>query len=108
MPIKSSAAGLKGFPARFADPERAIVERLQAEFGEAGLQRVSLNDVVRHLIRRAEIAVPRTPSEGMAALQAHAEACEECEPYQPPRCLDGVYLRELNRRVSAAASGAPG
>lgn len=82
-----------------ADDERATVEQVQAAAEEAGLT-VSLNDVIRHLIRRA--SVPRPPSlrDGIRALKEHAVACDACEPYRPPRCLDGLYLRELNAERS--------
>lgn len=89
---------------RTTEEERVAVERVQAWAAVAGLA-VSLNDVVRHLIRRAEITVPRTEGDGLAAIMAHGESCPDCQPYQPPRCLDGLYLRELNRR--RCGSGIP-
>jgi hypothetical protein len=87
---------------RTTEDERAIAERVRVSAVEAGLS-VSLNDALRHLIRRAGVPVPLTGSEGMAAIRAHWAACSECESHRPPRCLDGLYLRELNRRASCMA-----
>lgn len=95
------------YPLKMKPEERAIVDRTQAIFTEAGLN-PSLNEVLRHLIRRAEIPIPRTLGEGVKTLQEHTRDCEDCEPYTPPRCLDGLYLRELNRWVSNGDGGAPG
>lgn len=91
---------------RTTEHERAIVESVQSVFKDAGLA-PSLNDVLRHLIRRAEIPIPRTPAEGFAAILAHAQECPDCEPYQPPRCLDGLYIRELNGIVCSNRSPNP-
>jgi hypothetical protein len=108
MPPKSKGRTSQ-IPLRMRPEERAIVERLQAWGAAAGLSpSPSLNDVLCHLIRRAELPVSRTVSEGMAAIQAHAESCEDCEPYRPPRCLDGVYLRELNQRAACTGASATG
>jgi len=97
-----SKAGLRGFPLRMAEDERAVVERVQSDAAEAGVMGASLNDVIRHLIRRAEIPRPRSVREGIEALQNHAVSCDMCEPYRPPRCLDGLYLRELNAEACDA------
>jgi hypothetical protein len=85
---------------RTTEAEREIVAQVQTSAAEAGLA-VSLNDVLRHLIRRAEIHVPCTAAEGMEAIRAHWAECDDCESHRPPRCLDGLYLRELNRGVSS-------
>lgn len=99
MPTKSKA-DLRGFPLRLADDERGTVEAVRGWFKEnAGLS-LSLNDVLRHLVRRAEIGIPRTSADGIRALQNHTAACEVCQPYQPPRCPDGIYMREQNRMLS--------
>jgi hypothetical protein len=89
---------------RTTEAERASAERVQAWAVEAGLS-VSLNDALRHLIRRADVPVPLSPTEGLAAIAAHWETCPDCESYRPPRCLDGLYLRELNKRATCASSG---
>lgn len=96
MTIKTKP-DLTGFPLRLAKPERATVERIQAEAKKAGVT-ASLNDVIRHLIARADVPVPMSTGEGLAAIQAHWEECTVCESHRPPRCLDGLYLRDMNRR----------
>jgi len=96
---------LKGFPLRMAEAERAEVERIQAAAVEAGLTDVSLNDVIRHLIRRVSIPRGRTSAECMSELKEHAIVCPDCEPARPPRCLDGLYLRELNAAAWNAERG---
>jgi hypothetical protein len=101
MPPKSKGR-TSHFALKMRPEERAIVERVQAWGAEAGLA-PSLNDVLCHLIRRAELPVPHTVAEGMAAIRAHWADCSDCESYRPPRCLDGVYLRELNQRASCRA-----
>jgi hypothetical protein len=97
------------YPLKMTPEERAIVDRQQAIFKEAGVTDLSVNKVLRHLIRRAELPVPRTVGEGMAELQRHVESCEDgCQPFRPPRCPDGLYLRELNHWVSTEGAEAPG
>ncbi|WP_399559085.1 hypothetical protein OG762_52350 (plasmid) [Streptomyces sp. NBC_01136] len=92
---RTSAFALKMRP-----EERTIAERVQAWAAAAGLA-VSLNDVFCHLIRRAEIPVPLSPGEGLAGIHAHWADCPDCESYRGPQCLDGLYLRELNKRASS-------
>jgi hypothetical protein len=81
--------------------ERTIAEGVQEWGAEAGLA-PSLNDVFCHLIRRAQLPIPRTAAEGMEAIRAHWADCADCESHRPPRCLDGLYLRDLNKRISSA------
>lgn len=96
----------KGLPLRMTDEERDLVDQLQASYAAAGVT-ASLNDVLRHLIRRTEIPLPKTTAEGHAMINAHWATCRDCEAHRPPRCLDGLYLRELNRdRSSSGGSGA--
>lgn len=100
MPPKSKGRTSQ-FALKMRPEERTIAEGVQEWGAEAGLA-PSLNDVFCHLIRRAELPVPRTAAEGLAALRAHWEACDVCEAHRPPRCLDGLYLRDLNKRMSCA------
>jgi hypothetical protein len=96
---RTSAFALKMRP-----EERAIVERVQAWGVEAGLDpSPSLNDILCHLVRRAEIPVPLSSAEALTAIEEHWETCPDCESYRPPRCLDGLYLREMNKRASYRA-----
>lgn len=88
---------LKGFPLRMDPEERAIVERVQASFAAVGVT-ASLNDVLRHLIRAAEIPIPATAEEAHAAFLAHQEQCDACRDHRRPQCTDGVLVRREYQR----------
>jgi hypothetical protein len=89
----------KSFLTRMNGQEREIIERVQASFEAVGVA-VSLNDVVRHLIRAAEIPRPADLEEAEAAWAEHREDCGECAGCRRPKCPDGVLIRrELQRHM---------
>lgn len=92
-------------PLRMTDDERTLIETVRDVYGTAGVE-LSLNDVVRHLIRRAGIVVAHTPGESLLQLRRHGEACEHCD-VEAERfgCPEGVYLFRTYRRVVRAHAG---
>jgi hypothetical protein len=84
--------------------ERSTVEALQAEATEAGLT-VSLNDVIRHMIRRSQMSPPRSEPEARAAIVAHWGECPHCDATTKPLCLDGLYLQRSYYRVAVMSQG---
>jgi hypothetical protein len=86
-----------GYPLRSTEDERAIVERVQASAAAVGVT-ASLNDVLRHLIRTAEIPIPANEEEARAAWMAHQAECDECRGQRRPQCLDGIYHRREYQR----------
>lgn len=77
--------------------ERDILLRVQASFEAVGVK-VSLNDVIRHLIRAAEIPIPATVEEARDAVLAHGAQCDDCRDHKRPQCPDGVYIRREFQR----------
>lgn len=97
----------KAMPLRMTDEERATIERLRDEMIEAGLD-ASLNDVLRHLIRRAQMTPPLTEPAAREAIVAHWVTCPHCDATAAPRCLDGLHLqRTYAQVVSAPIGGSP-
>ncbi|MFJ3812593.1 hypothetical protein ACIPWE_40320 [Streptomyces sp. NPDC090073] len=94
---------------RTTETERLILEQEQKRFAEFGLT-LSLNDVMRALIRRAAIPVPTTKAEAQRIIDQHWDDCSECGPGAGPRCPDGVYIRDcytLLRRALRAHEPPP-
>jgi hypothetical protein len=87
------------FRLRMTKPERAEVEAVQAEGKAAGLA-PSLNDAIRHLIRRPSLPPAYSLAEARDASMAHHRVCDRCGPLRPAQCLDGLYLfrRQLEFR----------
>jgi hypothetical protein len=92
-------------PLRMNDAERALLEEVQRVYGEAGVE-MSLNDTLRHLLRRAGIVLAHTPDESAAQIREHCEGCEHCE-LEADRygCPEGLYLSRNHRRVLRAYAG---
>lgn len=89
------------------DEERKLIETVQEVYGKSGVQ-LSLNDVVRHLVRRAGIVVAHTPAESEAQLREHAQSCPLCDfDEESYKCPEGLYLYRTHRRVVRAHPGAP-
>lgn len=86
---------------RTTNDERRILLDEQKWYAENGLT-LSLNDVVRALIRRATVPVPLTKAEATEAVRAHSAACPVCESTKPPACPDGLYIRLLYARTLQA------
>lgn len=87
----------KALHLRMTAEERAILDRVQASFDGVGVS-ASLNDVIRHLIRVAEIPIPATVDEARHAVMAHKAECADCRDSKKPRCPDGVYVRREYQR----------
>lgn len=86
------------FPLRMTPSERATVEGVQAEAAAAGIKDVSLNDVIRHLIRRATTPGPLNEFQARLAISDHWVSCEVCERTDTPealvpKCLDGLSVQ---------------
>lgn len=90
------------YPLKMQPAERALLEREQTTAEMAGLT-VSLNEVIRHLVRRASMPLPRTEQEARAAVEQHFAVCQVCEPCARPRCLDSLYVQRNWRRMRQAA-----
>lgn len=68
---------------------------------------MSLNDTLRHLVRRAGIVLASTPGESWAQICEHAKECSDCDAQAEKfGCPEGVYLHRSWRRVLRAHSGA--
>jgi hypothetical protein len=88
------------FPLRMLANERDTIEAIQTDAANAGIT-ASLNDVIRHLIRRSrfELRPPATEPDARAVIMAHWKVCPDCDPKENPRCLDGLYLQRGYQRV---------
>lgn len=97
----------KQLPLRMTDEERKTIETVQSLYGFHGVE-LSLNDVVRHLIRRAKVIVAHTPAESLLQLLEHCNECEHCDKETGSyKCADGLFLSRTYRRV-LRAHGAQG
>jgi hypothetical protein len=77
--------------------EREIIERVQASLAAVGVT-ASLNDVLRHLVRAAEIPRPADVGEAQGAWLAHQSECDDCKGHRTPQCPDGVLIRREYQR----------
>lgn len=87
-------------PFRHDDEERALLVEVQRVYGGYGLE-LSLNDVLRHLVRRAGIVLTHTPTESREALRVHYDECKLCAEAESGKfgCPEGVYLHRNHLRV---------
>lgn len=93
------------FPLRMTRTERATVEAIQADAERAGIT-ASLNDVIRHMIRMGTLPTPETEPQARAAIHAHWDACETCDPAKMPQCLDGLRVQRNYLRFARVAQSA--
>ncbi len=106
MPLKSKGI-TSHYPLKMTPEERALLEQARQVYKAGGGMELSLNDMVRHLIRRAGMPLGLTPDETHAQIAQHASACPDCElEAEAFRCPDGFYLYRNHRRVLRAHSGA--
>lgn len=86
--------------------ERALIETVQEVYGREGVQ-MSLNDTVRHLIRRGAIVLACTVEGAQGAVSEHRKSCAECASRTGEEfgCPEGVYLHRNFRRVARAHGG---
>lgn len=89
---------------RATPEERAILERVQESLAAVGVA-ASLNDVLRHLIRAAEIPIPADAVEARDALLAHQADCAPCKSSKTPRCPDGIFIRREFQRHLGVRDG---
>jgi hypothetical protein len=99
---------------RMTEEERDLVAKVQGLYGWHGVE-MSLNDTIRHLIRRAGIVLASTVEESYGAIRTHCAACPDCQLEVTPdreldsekfRCPEGLYLYRSYRRVWRAHAGA--
>lgn len=94
------------FHLRMKSAEREVAEETQRVYGKAGVE-MSLNEVFRHLVRRAGLVLAHTPAEARAQIAGHAADCPDCDADSEAfRCPDGLYLYRNCRRVLRAHPGA--
>ncbi|NUO44664.1 MAG: hypothetical protein HOV82_21850 [Streptomyces sp.] len=88
------------------EDERKLIEAVQRVYGLHGVE-MSLNDTVRHLIRRGAIVLACTPEGAEAAVIEHRESCSECAGRTGDEfgCPEGVYLHRNRQRVVRAHGG---
>lgn len=87
------------------DAERALIAEVQEVYGRHGVE-LSLNDVVRHLVRRAGIVVAHTPADAVAQVREHCEECGQCDIEEESfTCPEGLFLYRNYRRVLRAHAG---
>lgn len=94
---------------RMTDGERELIDTVQKVYQGHGIE-MSLNDTVRHLIRRGAIVLACTVEGAEAAVKDHRESCSECAGRTGDDfgCPDGVYLHRNYRRVVRAHAGPTG
>lgn len=89
----------EAFPLRMQKPERELLERTRKVYGDEGVE-MSLNDTLRHLVRRAGVVLAHTPREAWLQICEHASGCSDCDAEaQRFGCPDGLYLHRSYRRV---------
>jgi hypothetical protein len=93
------------YPLKMTPAERELLETTQRVYAREGVE-MSLNDTIRHLIRRAGIVLAHTPDAAWEQIRLHANACSDCDA-EAFRfgCPDGVYLHRSWRRVLRAHQG---
>lgn len=90
------------------DEERALIDTVQDVYGRMGVK-LSLNDVVRHLVRRAGIVVAHTPDAAEAQVREHCAGCDGCDfDAESFKCPEGLFLFRTYRRVLQAHRGTKG
>lgn len=89
---------------RSTELEPAIVRAKQEYLAAAGVT-LSENDTINFLIQCAAVDLAVTVDEAKAAIRAHLQECEDCDPTEPPRvrCAAGVYLRDHWARLQLRA-----
>lgn len=92
---------------RMTAEERALIEAVQDVYGRQGV-RMSLNETLRHLVRRGGIVLAHTVDEAEDAVRKHVANCEDCARCRAGQfgCPEGLYLHRNHRRVIRAHSGA--
>jgi hypothetical protein len=96
----------KQLPLRMTDDERTTIETVQRLYGHYGVV-LSLNDTVRHLVRRAAIVVAHTVEGAREQVAEHIEGCALCTASGKFGCPEGLYLYRNFRRVTRAHAGIP-
>lgn len=91
---------------RTTSAERLILEHEQQWYRDNGLT-LSLNDVTRSLIRRAKIPIPMTREQATEEVTRHSAECPVCVSTEPPRCPDGLYVRQLYAHFLTAPAPDP-
>jgi hypothetical protein len=93
------------YPLKMTAEERALLENVQRVYGVEGVE-MSLNDTIRHLIRRGGIVLAHTVEGAQDAIRKHCKTCEHCE-LEPWKlgCPDGLYLHRSYRRIQRAHAG---
>lgn len=95
----------KQLPLRMTDAERELIETVQEVYGRHGVV-LSLNDTVRHLVRRAGIVVAHTPKESARQLREHCDGCAHCDLAEESfKCPEGLFFYRTYRRVLRAHAG---
>jgi hypothetical protein len=93
------------FPLRLTPDERALVETVREVYGHAGVE-MSLNDTIRHLVRRGGIVPAHTPDAAWAQICEHANGCSDCDAENERiACPEGLFLYRNWRRVSKTREG---
>lgn len=86
------------FPLRTNGYERSVVERVQTAHAECGIK-ISLNDAMRILIRRAAYGLPADEPSARRAILRHIDECDHCTP-DDIKCPDGWMYSDAYHRVT--------
>lgn len=106
MPPKSKGI-TSPYPLKMQPAERQLAEEVRRVYGAAGVQ-MSLNDTIRHLIRRGGIVLAHTPDAAWAQICEHANGCSDCDAENERiACPEGLFLYRNWRRVSKTREGTP-
>jgi hypothetical protein len=93
------------YPLRMTPEERELLELVRTVYGKEGVE-MSLNDTLRHLIRRGGIVLRHTPDEALAQIREHCDTCPDCDlQADKPSCPEGLYLARNFKRVREAHQG---
>lgn len=95
------------YPLKMRPEERELAEEVRRVYGAAGIN-MSLNDTIRHLIRRGAIVLAHTPDAAWAQICEHANGCSECNAEEERmQCPEGWFLYRNWRRLSKGRGGTP-
>lgn len=93
------------FPLAMTPEERAIVERVQLAHAQSDI-RITLNDAIRILIRRAATPLPDSVDQARDRVTAHWTACDACTG-MTPGCADGWWLQDVYHHTLTLARTPP-
>lgn len=93
------------FPLRTDGYERSVVLSVQKAHADYGIK-ISLNDAVRILLRRAAYGLPADEPSARRAIHRHLDECTHCTP-DKVACPDGWMYADAYYRVTGQKEPRP-